>query len=64
MRAIAVRGRGLFEFQHVSAKNKLLICKDILNDRHNFSRQRLVLSPEIQQWHGQVRRWSGGFCML
>src|SRR6202044_1818370 len=32
MRTVAIRGGRLFEFQHVPAKNKLLIYKDILYD--------------------------------
>jgi hypothetical protein len=64
MRAVAVRGGRLFEFQHVTTENKVLIYKDILDDWYDFGRQRLVLLLQVQQWHGQTRLRFGGFRML
>jgi hypothetical protein len=64
MPTVAVRGGRLFEFQHVSTKNKLLIYKDILDDRHDLSRERLILSFQIQHRHGEARWRCGGVRVL
>jgi len=38
-----------FEIHHISIENDLLNCTNILQNWHDFSRNRLILSFKIQQ---------------
>jgi hypothetical protein len=49
VRAGAAPGARRFEIHHISFENKLLIRADILQNWHDFSRNRLILSFKIQQ---------------
>jgi hypothetical protein len=45
--AMAAAGGRRFETHHISIENELLICTKILDNRHDFSRKRLILSIKM-----------------
>jgi hypothetical protein len=49
LRANAPSGARRFEIHHISIENELLIGTDILQNWHDFSRNRLILSFKIQR---------------
>jgi hypothetical protein len=49
VRADAAPGARRFEIHHISIENELLIGTDILQNWHDFSRNRLILSFKIQR---------------